>query len=162
VIVTGSGDVDLDRAVFRTPGMDALILTTERGRERLENAGAAGLATTRVVAIPPPGNRIEPLAILSYLRRECGVRLLLNEGGPTLFGQFVADRLMDELFLTMAPQFAGRSVARPRPALIEGTAFEPETAPWTRIVSVKQRGNHLYLRYRPAISPATDISLNMA
>ena len=39
---------------------------------------------------------------------------------------------MDELFLTMAPQFAGRSVARPRPALIEGMAFEPETAPWAR------------------------------
>lgn len=36
VIVTASGAVDLDRAVFRTPGVNALIITTERGRDRLE------------------------------------------------------------------------------------------------------------------------------
>jgi hypothetical protein len=32
--------------------------------------------------------------------------------------------------------------------------FLPETAPWLDIVSVKQRGNHLYLRYRAASESA--------
>jgi len=34
-----------------------------------------------------------------------------------------------------------------RPGLIAGVEFLPEAAPWLDIVSVKERGNHLYLRY---------------
>ena len=150
VIVTSSGAVDLDRAVFRTPDVRALIITTERGRERLERSGVERLGTTEVNAMAAPCNRIEPLSILKSLRAKYGVHLLLHEGGPTLFGQFVADGLVDELFLTVAPQIAGRRPERPRSALIQGTDFLPETAPWLRIVSVKQRGDHLYLRYRSA------------
>jgi len=150
VIVTASGAVDLDRAVFRTPGVRALIITTERGRERLERSGVDRLDTTEVNAMAAPCNRIEPLSILRSLRAKYGVHLLLHEGGPTLFGQFVAHGLVDEFFLTVAPQIAGRTAERPRPGLIQGIDFLPETAPWLRIVSVKQRDDHLYLRYRSA------------
>jgi riboflavin biosynthesis pyrimidine reductase len=150
VIVTASGAVDLDRAVFRTPGVRALIITTDRGRERLERSGVDRLDTTEVNAMAAPCNRIEPLSILRSLRAKYGVHLLLHEGGPTLFGQFVAHGLVDEFFLTVAPQIAGRTAERPRPGLIQGIDFLPETAPWLRIVSVKQRDDHLYLRYRSA------------
>ena len=34
-----------------------------------------------------------------------------------------------------------------RPGVISGTAFFPETAPWLKIINVKQSGDHLYLRY---------------
>ena len=150
VIVTSSGAVDLDRAVFRTPAVRALIITTERGRERLERSGVERLGTTEVSVMAAPHNRIEPLSILKSLRAKYGVHLLLHEGGPTLFGQFVAHGLVDEFFLTLAPQIAGRAAERPRPAVIQGIDFLPETAPWLRIVSVKQRRDHLYLRYRSA------------
>lgn len=69
VIVTASGAVDLDRAVFRTPGVNALIITTERGRDRLEIAGGERLGTTRVAVLAAPGDRIEPLSILNFLVR---------------------------------------------------------------------------------------------
>jgi riboflavin biosynthesis pyrimidine reductase len=76
------------------------------------------------------------------------VKLLLHEGGPALFGDFVAHDSVDELFLTVAPQFAGRDAKWQRPGVISGVAFLPETAPWLKLVSVKQSGDHLYLRYR--------------
>ena len=75
------------------------------------------------------------------------MKLLLHEGGPILFGYFVAHGFMDELFLTVAPQLAGRDAKRPRPGVISGVEFLPETAPWMKLVSVKQSSNHLYLRY---------------
>jgi riboflavin biosynthesis pyrimidine reductase len=75
------------------------------------------------------------------------VKHLLHEGGPTLFGDFVAHGCIDELFLTVAPQFAGRDASGQRPGVISGTQFAPETAPWLNIVSVKQSADHLHLRY---------------
>jgi riboflavin biosynthesis pyrimidine reductase len=155
VIVTSSGAVDLDRAVFRTPGIRALIITTERGGDLLTRAGVERLGTTEVNVMATPYNRIEPISMLKILRAKYGVHLLLYEGGPTLFGQFVKHGLVDEFFLTVAPQIAGRSAERPRPGLIQGIDFLPETAPWLRIVSVKQRGDHLYFRYRSAAAPCS-------
>jgi riboflavin biosynthesis pyrimidine reductase len=64
-----------------------------------------------------------------------------------LFGRFVTDGCVDELFLTVAPQVAGRNKQPPRPGFIAGVEFLPGTAPWLDIISVKARGNHLYLRY---------------
>jgi riboflavin biosynthesis pyrimidine reductase len=53
--------------------------------------------------------------------------------------------LLDELFLTVAPQVAGRG-GQPRRGLAEGAAFLPEAAPWFDLESVKRAGHHLFLR----------------
>lgn len=53
----------------------------------------------------------------------------------------------------MAPQFAGRDGKPPRPGVISGTAFLPETAPWLKLLSVKQSAEHLYLRYALSKTP---------
>ena len=147
VIVSGSGAVDLKRAMFRTFGVKTLIVTSTNGRELLGRNGVTALASTEVRAFEAPEGKIAPASILKLLRDEFSVRLLLHEGGPALFGDFVAHGCMDELFLTVAPQFAGRNVNQQRPGMISGVAFLPETAPWLKIVSVKQSADHLYLRY---------------
>ena len=147
VIVSGSGAVDLGRAAFLTPGVTTVIVTSPNGGEVLARNGAATLRSTAVRSIEAPGGRIPPASILRLLSDEFAVRLLLHEGGPALFGDFVAHGCMDELFLTVAPQFAGRDGRRQRPGVISSVEFLPETAPWLRIVSVKQCGSHLYLRY---------------
>jgi riboflavin biosynthesis pyrimidine reductase len=147
VIVSSSGLVDLQRAVFRTPGVNALILTSASGRELLERNGAEALTSTNVREMETNEGKIAPASILKLLRDEFSVKLLLHEGGPILFGDFVAHGCIDELFLTVAPQVAGRDIKRVRPGVISGAAFLPETAPWLRIVSVKQSADHLYLRY---------------
>src|ERR1035441_2980452 len=150
VVVSGSGRVELTRAIFRTPGIRTLIVTTQAGRDLLAASGAGSLVSTEVRSLEGP--IIAPAAILELLRADFGVSLLLHEGGPTLFGRFVADGCADELFLTIAPQVAGRNMQPLRPGFIAGVEFLPETAPWLDIVSVKARGNHLYLRYSKGIA----------
>jgi riboflavin biosynthesis pyrimidine reductase len=148
VVVSGSGRVDLTRAIFRTPGIRTLIVTTKAGKDVLTASGAGSLVSTEVR--PLEGPIVAPAPILELLRGEFGVSLLLHEGGPTLFGGFMANGCVDELFLTLAPQVAGRDMHPLRPGFVAGVAFLSETAPWLGIVSVKQRGNHLYLRYSTA------------
>ena len=147
VIVAGSGTVDLQKAVFHTPEVRAIIITSPNGSERLASNGLESLPSVEVRVLDSPDGRISPVSSLKLLREEFAVKHLLHEGGPALFGDFVAHGCVDELFLTVAPQFAGRDVKRPRPGVISGTEFAPETAPWSKIVSVKQSGHHLYLRY---------------
>jgi len=154
VIVTGKGNIDLRRAVFQTPGVRAVILTTEEGQARLSAAGVQSLPSTQVRVIPATGSRLPASPLLELLQREYGVRLLLHEGGPALFGAFVAEGLVDEFFLTVAPQLAGRNLESSRPGMIAGIEFLPGDAPWLELVSVKECGNHLYLRYRKRGVPA--------
>ena len=124
-----------------------MIATSPSGSELLIKNGATTLGSVEVRAIESLGGKIDPAAILKLLHREFGVKLVLHEGGPTLFGDFVGHGCMDEIFLTVAPQFAGRDGKRQRLGVISGTAFLPETAPWLRLVSVKQSADHLYVRY---------------
>jgi riboflavin biosynthesis pyrimidine reductase len=151
VIISGTGRLDLTRAVFHTPEIAVLVLTTEAGRRGLADAGVGALSSTAVRVLPAEEGKLLPLEILRILHGEFGVHLILHEGGPTLLGQFLADELVDELCLTLAPQIAGRMQARFRPALIMNTEFGPDTAPWLNLLSVKRGGDHLYLRYRRTV-----------
>jgi riboflavin biosynthesis pyrimidine reductase len=150
VIVTGSGIVDLQKAVFHTPAVRTIIITSPKGRERLASLKSRSSVEARV--LDGPGGRINPVSILTLLRDEFAVKHLLHEGGPSFFGDFVVHGCVEELFLTVAPQFAGRNVKGERPGVISGTEFAPETAPWLKMVSVKQSADHLYLRYALADS----------
>jgi riboflavin biosynthesis pyrimidine reductase len=147
VIVTGSGAVDLQKAVFRTPGVRALIITSPNGKQRLASNDLEALPSVETRVLDGSEGKISPEPILKLLRDEFTVNHLLHEGGPKLFGDFVAHGCVDELFLTMAPQFAGRDSKRERPGVISGTEFVPETAPWFKLISVKQSADHLFLRY---------------
>lgn len=146
VIVSGSGAVDLQRTVFHTGAVKTLIITSPRGAELLAKNGAA-LTSAEVRAIESEEGKIAPASILKLLRDEFGVKILLHEGGPALFGDFLAHGCVDELFLTVAPQFAGRDAKRQRPGIVAGAEFLPKTAPWLKLLSVKQSASHLYLRY---------------
>lgn len=62
-------------------------------------------------------------------------------------GDFLVDSVVDELFLTLAPQIAGRKKGSERPGLVTGKLFAPEHPLWGTLVSVKRGGSHLFLRY---------------
>lgn len=148
VIVSGSGRLELQRAAFRTPEVRTVVITTSAGRDTLAIAGATQLPSVQIHTLDASSGTISPLTILRLLYSQLGVRTLLHEGGPTLFGQFLAADAVDELFLTLAPRIAGRKSATIRPALVQGTEFMPDCAPWFQLLSVKQRNEHLYLRYQ--------------
>jgi riboflavin biosynthesis pyrimidine reductase len=156
-IVSGSGRLDLTRAVFQSAEARTIILTTAAGEQELARRGAAKLGSVEVKILAAEGI-IAPAAILALLSSQFGVRRLLHEGGPTLLGGFLAVGALDELFLTLSPQIAGRTPNTIRPGLVEGVEFLPNAAPWFDLISLKQsgvnqNGAHLYLRYRRTSFP---------
>ncbi len=148
VIVTGTGELDLASAVFHTAGTRVLILTTEQGKQQLTQSGSEALASVEVKALSAAAGRISPSEILPLLRQEYGVDLLLHEAGPTLFGQFLADGFIDELFLTMAPQIAGRVAAHPRPGLVASVSVFSRDGSLVKLLSAKSAADYLFLHYR--------------
>jgi riboflavin biosynthesis pyrimidine reductase len=148
VIVSGSGQLELERAIFRTPAMRTVVITTPAGRDELRRRGAATLGSAEIHALDSSSGSIAPQAILQLLQSQFGVKTLLHEGGPTLFGQFLAADAVDELFLTLSPQIAGRERDATRPAVVQGVQFMPDSAPWFQMVSVKEQAAYLYLRYK--------------
>ncbi len=148
VIASGTGRLELERAIFRTPAMRTVVITTSAGKDELTRRGAATLGSVEIYALNSSSGSIAPRAILQLLQSQYGVSTLLHEGGPTLFGQFLAAEAVDELFLTLSPQIAGRKGNATRPAVVEGVEFVPDSAPWFQMVSVKEKAAYLYLRYR--------------
>jgi riboflavin biosynthesis pyrimidine reductase len=144
VVISASGQIDLDERTFHAPDLRVVVVTTAVGEERLR--GEALPAGVEVRAVDG-AETVDVLAMLRLLADDYGVRVALNEGGPLVLASFLAVGAVDELFLTLAPQLAGRAAERPRRALVEGAAFSPADAPNTRILSVKQAGEHLFLRY---------------
>ncbi len=148
VVVSGSGKLELGRAIFRPSPMRTVVITTPAGRDELMRLGAGAPGPFEIHALDSGGDNIAPAAILELLQSQFGVRMLLHEGGPTLFGQFLAAGAVDELFLTLSPQIAGRKGNSIRPAIVEGVEFQPDSAPWFQILSAKEGEGHFYLRYR--------------
>lgn len=140
-VVSGSGQLDMDHPGLADPSVEVVVVTTDAGAQDLAPRARSHVDVRSV------GDRVEPADILQTLSFH-GVELALCEGGPHLFGQLLGAHLVDELFLTLAPQLAGRSDATPRLSLVEDVAFDVATARWARLVDLRQAGDHLFSRYR--------------
>jgi riboflavin biosynthesis pyrimidine reductase len=145
VIISASGQVNLDEPNFHTPGVETLIVTTDAGAEQVRaRPNAAAVTHVRSLGAGP---QLPSEQVVQLLGDEFGLKMLLNEGGPGLFSSFLAVGQIDQLFLTLAPQLAGRDPAHPCPVLLSQHAFLPESAPWGQLLTLKQSGDHLFLRY---------------
>jgi 5-amino-6-(5-phosphoribosylamino)uracil reductase len=106
-VVTGSARLDPTAPLFTDTAVPPLILTgaaaTEADRRRLVDAGAEVVATD--------GDPVTPGRVLAELDRR-GLRRVLCEGGPRLFGQLLAADAVDELCLTVSPMLAGGGSGR--------------------------------------------------
>jgi riboflavin biosynthesis pyrimidine reductase len=150
VIMTRSGHINLKQKTLHTPGLHVVIATTEQGNAYLAHQALPEGVAVRIVEAGGGKNAAEiaPEGMLQMLARDYGVKVALYEGGPTLLASFLAEGMIDELFLTVAPQIAGHEAGLHRLALLEGHAFKPTDALWTTLLSVKLAGSHLLLRYR--------------
>lgn len=144
VIVTARGELDLTLPVFQSSDIHALIVTTTQGKQRL---GAQRLPPTVQVAGVQGVDALSAQAIIQAVCKERECSVLLVEGGPQILGIFLAEGLLDELFLTLSPQIAGRDTTTERPGLVMDQLFAPERPCWGTLVSVKRGGDHLFLRY---------------
>ena len=141
VIVTG-GNVRLGRRGVDDPSLPVVFVTTEAGAAELDRRGFG--PHVEIVAVGG-GEHVAPEELATFLARYRG-DVVLCEGGPHLLGDLVGADLVDELFLTVAPQLIGRG--DDRLGLVEGLGLEPADGRWHELVSVKRAGEHLFLRYR--------------
>jgi riboflavin biosynthesis pyrimidine reductase len=139
VFVTASGDIPPRHPALCDEAIPVVIATTVVGAARLRGLGLPEHVEVQAVDSPTGAD-------LQGLLANLDARLVLSEGGPHLLGQLLASDVLDELFLTIAPQLGGRA-APDRLALVEGIAFPPDAARWLRLRSVRVSGDHLFLRY---------------
>ena len=136
VVISRSGDVPTSIPLFGEPEATVALFTT---LEPPELAACAAQVSLHVLDV----DELEPAGIMAILRREYGVRSLLCEGGPAIFGALLSSGLVDELFLTLAPSLVGGGEA---PPLISGP--EPVALSALEISWLLEREGSLYLRYR--------------
>ena len=144
VIVTASGRIDFSRRVFHFTEVPVLIITTPEGRDHICRHQPP--QSVQVAALDSAGS-LTPQEILDAISDIRMSDVILVEGGPQLIGDFFGDQRLDELFLTLAPQIAGRDDSVERPGLVAGKIFAPENPVWSRLVGIKRGGSHLFLRY---------------
>ncbi len=160
IFVTGSGNVNLsEHAVFDGEKVEPIILTSRLGAEKLK-AQAESHPQVRVLAC---GDRDVHLgAAMQMLRQELGLKYLLCEGGPQLYGSMLREGLIDEKFLTISPVEVGQEVppgqlrldhelldnTELRPTIFSGPGFLKQDAPWWTWVSCRKIGDHQFNRYR--------------
>jgi riboflavin biosynthesis pyrimidine reductase len=152
VIVSGSGQIDLRLPVFASERVQALVVTTTAGANYLRKRKAP--RSLEIRAIRRCSGTIPPSSILNEVGRMNAGKRILIEGGPRLLGEFYARRLVDEQFLTLAPQIAGRDDGDGRLSLVMGQAFAPGSARWGSLTDVRRGASHLFLRYTFHSTPA--------
>jgi riboflavin biosynthesis pyrimidine reductase len=144
VIVTAHGEIDLERPLFQAGEVPVCLVTTPQGEQRLREHLIP--PSVQVVCLP----EAPPFPAQAIIQAVCRVRdctLILIEGGPRVLGNVLAAHLLDELFLTLAPQIAGRDRQQERPGLVSDQLFAPESPLWGTLVNIKRGGSHLFLRY---------------
>jgi riboflavin-specific deaminase-like protein len=131
IVVSRTCDLPLDNRFFAHPG-ERLVAT-------IASAPPAAVAAVRATGarVEAFGDADVDLARLLGALRERGVRFVLCEGGPTLAGQLLARRAVDELFLTHATLITAEPDAR---RLFEGSPRPPGTVRVERVTLHEHEG----------------------
>jgi riboflavin-specific deaminase-like protein len=138
VTLTASGDLDPSARFFdATSGGGPVVYCAAPQAPKLQNM-LHDIA--RVIAVPPP---MGLGAILADLSRR-GVHRLLVEGGARLGREFLANGLVDELALTVAPFFVGAAAA---PRFAGPGVYPHDPARPMHLAEARQLDDVVLLRY---------------
>jgi len=142
VVISGSGSIDPNAAIFRRRFSPIILLTTQRASKttlkRLHTLADEVLVCGKA--------DINFSQALRWLREKWNVKRLLCEGGGELNSALFRAGLVDELNLTVCPKiFGGRSA----PAIAEGKgARRLAGAAQLELKSFRRIGDELFLVYR--------------
>jgi len=141
ITVTNRADLDADSNFFTTGESEKLVYTSSG-----QVAGAR--ARLGPVATIVDGGAQVRMRRLTEDLADRGVGRLMVEGGGVVHTQFLADDLVDELQLVVAPFFVGDSKA---PRFVSDGHFPWSAARRATLAEVRQIGDVVLLRY--ALSP---------
>lgn len=134
VVISRSGEVPFEIPLFADAAVDVILYVPA--------SAPVPACSARVIRHELPAGDGDLVAVMRSLRRDHGVRSLLCEGGPMLFNSLLAQGLVDELFLTLAPALVGGAelgiTVGPAPA-----ELQPMRLTW-----VLESAGSLFLRYR--------------
>ncbi|MDD7936926.1 pyrimidine reductase family protein [Actinomycetospora lutea] len=138
-VVSTRGDLEPGSGLFTDTAVPPLVLVAAAHADDA-SARLAGLAEVVAVSADDPG-ATDPGAVLAALDAR-GLRRVLCEGGPALFGSLLAAGRVDELCLSVAPQLAGGGIDR----IVAGPALDGPRP--VRLAGVLAHEDGLLLRYR--------------
>lgn len=160
IFVTGTGRIELSEyAVFDGDRVETAIITSPEGAENLDKQKSTHPHVK--ILVSGEGRKVDLENALRMLRTEMGVRYLLCEGGPRLYGTLLRAGLIDEKFVTVSPFDAGQGIPslqeavsweQPllRPTIFAGEGFAKEKMARWHWVSCRRVGDHQFSRYRRA------------
>src|SRR5260370_15119115 len=138
-VLTGSGKIDFHYHLFDSSRVDPWIVTSANGEKRLR-AGLKKQPKTEAINVISVGGstQVDVATVARLLREKHGIRTLLCEGGPTLYGELLDKDLIDEDFRTVSLQVLGKSTrsSMERPTAYGDVSYTPETAPWFKLMSL--------------------------
>jgi 5-amino-6-(5-phosphoribosylamino)uracil reductase len=137
VTVTQRGRLDTSHRFFADDGSDKLVYACSRV------AGELALRLGRVSQIVDAGDPVKMADLTTDLHRR-GVRRLMVEGGGAVHTQFLAEDLVDELQLVIAPFFVGEPGAR---RFVGEGRFPWNPGRRARLAETRQLGDVVLLRY---------------
>jgi riboflavin-specific deaminase-like protein len=150
IIVTDTGDVPLEEQLIVKGGQEVLILLSDAvPKEVVER-----LRTLAPVMRAPADSTgaVDLEAALRALEAERSVESLVVEGGPGLNHALVSRNLVDELFLTVAPELLGGTAANAL-TLLRGPELPAHGRPTLELLSIYVADDELFLRYSLTRTP---------
>ena len=136
-LVSASLALDPAARFFQEPDEPSIVLTTEDALDGGQAEPLTAVADVRAVG----AHSLDWPAALRLLRHDYGAKTLLVEGGPSLNTQLVAEDLVDELRLTVAPLLVGGAARR-----IVAPGAPAQTLALT-LDEVTEEDGFLFLRY---------------
>jgi riboflavin biosynthesis pyrimidine reductase len=136
-VVTAGAGIDPGHPVITETRVPTMIITT--GRAPSDRVDALTGAGARVIVAGE--RKVDLTAALAELSR-LGLHRIDCEGGPHLFGELIAEDLVDQLCLTVAPLLAGAGANRIALGRASGAPRSLELA------SLLQEEGYTMLRYR--------------
>jgi 2,5-diamino-6-(ribosylamino)-4(3H)-pyrimidinone 5'-phosphate reductase len=150
IIVTATGDVPLEEHLIVPEGQEVLVLLSDAAPEGVgERLGELA----PVMRIPADAaGAVDLNRALPVLRAERGVESLVVEGGPGLNHALISRNLVDELFLTVAPELLG-GTADQTPTLLRGPEIPASERSALELLSIFLAESELFLRYSLTRTP---------
>jgi len=152
IVFTGSGNIDVTLRVFDSPRVEPWIVTSAEGERNLRSQLRVSRREGRIKIVSVgTGNRVDLATAAQLLWQEHGIRTVLCEGGPKLYGELLKKHLIDEDFRTISLQVLGNSteLGIDRPTTYGEVSYTPESAPWFRLISIHYAlPHHAFFRLR--------------
>jgi riboflavin-specific deaminase-like protein len=151
IIVTDKGEVPLEEHLIIEGGQQVSILLSDAVPQGVVERLPTLAPVVRAPADCTGGVDLE--AALRTLKAERDVESLVVEGGPGLNHALISLDLVDELFLTVAPELLGGSADQTL-TLLRGPTLPARDRPNLDLLSIHLAGDELFLRYSLARTPS--------